>query len=80
MPQLKDLIIKTELYEACLGEFKFEKLQNDFYQSNLNEIKVLLENKISNKLILKVIENFEQRQFLDKLIHAETLFKLDKKE
>lgn len=76
----KQLKNQTELYEACLKEFESEKLQNDFYQASLNELKSLLENKVSNRLILKVIENFEERMFLDKLIHAQTLFKLDKKQ
>lgn len=75
----KQLKNQTELYEACLSEFKFEKLQNDLHQSNLNELKVLIENKVSFRLILKVIENFEEKMFLEKLIHSQTIFKLDKK-
>lgn len=70
----KKLKEQTKLYEVCLGELYSEKLQNDSYQANLDEIKDLLENNVNPNLIFKVITNFEERQFLDRLIHNATLF------
>lgn len=79
--QIKKLKLQKEtrdnyegLYKACLGEFKFEKLQNDFLLSVLQKVKSLCETKTNHELIKKVIENGKERRNLDMMIHADIFF------
>lgn len=64
-----------EMYNTCIGELKFEKLQAETYKNILDEVQTLLQKGVNNKLIKSVIENGVNRGYLDKLIHANLIFK-----
>lgn len=61
------------LYNICLEELKFEKLQNDFLVSALNEVENLCDKKVKHKLIAEVIRNSKERRFIDKIIHNDLI-------
>jgi hypothetical protein len=64
-----------EMSSAGISELHFEKLQNDYLLSVLSKVEELANKNVNPELIKQVIENAKQRHYLDKLIHADLIFK-----
>ena len=68
------LTFYRQLNEAGVKELQFEKLQNHFLTSVLDEVEELADKKVNHNLIKQVIKNAKERHNLDKIIHADLIF------
>lgn len=64
-------ITTKELLESAINELRFSNLQIEYLKSVINEIETITDDV----LIKSVIKNTKERHNLDKLIHANLLFK-----
>ena len=60
---------EQELFEASIGELRYEKMNVSYLLSVLDELYT-----IGDTLTQAVIENAKERHNLDKIIHAKILF------
>jgi len=71
----EDNFKNIELLETCIKELQFTNIQRDSYKNILEEVKTLLVQWVSKKIISKVIDNGIERCILDTTIHNDLLFK-----